>query len=142
MLHEEEDGKVALLSAQERAEYQEVVRSNFLALDGACVMDGLKVQIQKSGDEYTQIAYYNGWLHDHYVGCVFVFAPSGVIVACALNAPSSWHDSYIAENGKLYEKLKSVFDTTGGTAVVDLAFLKKRCPFMIELGKEKVGTEG
>jgi hypothetical protein len=30
-------------------------------------MDGLKLQIQKSGDEAMQNAYYNGWLHDHLV---------------------------------------------------------------------------
>ncbi len=63
------------------------------------------MKIQKSGDEATQNAF---------VGCVFIFAPSGVIVACTLNDPGSWHDSYIAESGKLYEKLKSVFDATGG----------------------------
>jgi hypothetical protein len=136
----EVDAKVALPSAQEVVEYQNVVRANFPALDGAwCVMDGLKVKIQKSGDEATQNAFYNGWLHDHFVGCVFVFAPSGVIVACTLNAPGSWHDSYIAESSKLYEKLKSVYDATGGIAVVDSAFAKKRCPWMIKSGKEKIG---
>jgi hypothetical protein len=56
-----------------------------------------------------------------------------------LNAPGSWHDSYIAESGKLYEKLKSVFDATGGIAVVDSAFAKKQCPWMIKSGKEKIG---
>jgi hypothetical protein len=132
VLKEEADAKITLPSAQEVAEFQEVVSTNFPALDGAwCVMDGLKVKIQKSGDEATQNAFYNGWLHDHFVGCVFVFAPSRVIVACTLNAPGSWHDSYIAASGKLYEKLKSVFDATGGIAVVDSAFSKKRCPWMI-----------
>jgi hypothetical protein len=56
-----------------------------------------------------------------------------------LNAPGSWHDSYIAASGKLYEKLKSVFDATGGIAVVDSAFSKKRCPWMIKSGKERIG---
>jgi hypothetical protein len=28
---------------------------------------------------------------------------SGVVVACFLNAPGSWHDSNLAENGKLYK---------------------------------------
>jgi hypothetical protein len=32
-----------------------------------------------------------------------------------------------------------VFDATGGIAVVDSAFLKKRCPWMIKPGKEKIG---
>jgi len=99
----------------------------------------LKIPIQKSGDEATQNAYYNGWLHSHFIGCIFVIAPSGVIIACILNAPGSWYDSYIAENGGLYDKLKSVHETTGGIAVVDSAFSKKRCPFLIKLGKMKVG---
>jgi hypothetical protein len=71
--------------------------------------------------------------HDHFVSCVFV--PSGVLVACALNAPGSWHDSEIAAICKLYDKLQSVYDRTGGVAVVDAAFSKKHCPFMIKSGK-------
>jgi hypothetical protein len=46
----------------------------------------------------------------------------GGVVACTLNAPGSWHDSYIAENGKLYDKLKKIYDEFGGIAVVDAAF--------------------
>jgi hypothetical protein len=93
-------------------------------------MDGLKIPIQKSTDESTQNAYYNGWLHDHFVGCVFAFVPSGIIVACTLNAPVYWHDTFIAENGGLYAKLEAVY-------VVDSAFSMKRCPFLIKLGKKK-----
>ena len=100
------DARVALPSAEEMAEYQDVVITNYPALEGAwCVMDRLKILTQKSGDESMQNAYYIWWLHDHFAGCVFVFAPSSVVVACAVNAPSSWHDSELATNGKLYEKL-------------------------------------
>ena len=100
---------------EEIQEYQAVVRDNFPALDGAwCVMDGLKIPIQRSGDELTQNAYYNGWLHAHFVGCMMAFAPSGIIVACTLNAPGSLHDSFIAQNGGLYDQLKAVFNTAGG----------------------------
>ena len=50
-----------------------VIRLNFPALDGSwCIMDGLKIPIQKPGDESTQNAYYNGWLHNHFVGSVFL----------------------------------------------------------------------
>ncbi len=49
-------------------------------------MDGLKLQIQKSGDKAIQNAYYIGCLHDHLVGSVFIFSPSGLIVACIVNA--------------------------------------------------------
>ncbi len=69
-----------------------------------------KIQIEKSGDESMQNAFYNGWLHDHFVGCVFVFVPSGIVVACAVNAPGSWRDGEIAINCKLCEKLQSVYD--------------------------------
>ncbi len=140
MLKGEEDARVCLPSAEEIAEYQEVVATNYPALQGAwCIMDGLKIQIEKSGDESMQNAFYNGWLHDHFVGCVYVFVPSGVVAACAVNAPGSWHDSEIAENVNLYEKLQSVFDCCGDIAVVDGAFLKRHCHFMIRSGKQKPG---
>jgi len=140
VLKEEPTARIEMPSVEEIREYQEVISSHFPVLNHTwCVVDGLNIPIQKSGDEATQNAYYNGWLHGHFVGCIFVFAPSGAIVACTLNAPGFWHDSYIAENGELYDKLKAVHDTTGGIAVVDSAFSKKRCPFLIKLGKMKVG---
>jgi hypothetical protein len=140
VLKEEPLAKVAIPCVEEIREYQAVVRDTFPALDGAwCVMDGLKIPIQRSGDELTQNAYYNGWLHAHFVGCVIAFAPSGIIVACTLNAPGSWHDSFIAQNGGLYDVLRAVFNTTGGKGVVDSAFSKKFCPFLIKSGNRKPG---
>jgi hypothetical protein len=50
--------------------------ANFPDLEGVwCVMDGLKIPIQKPANEETQNAYYNGWLNDHFIGCVFAFVP-------------------------------------------------------------------
>jgi hypothetical protein len=139
-LDDEVDARVEISSQEEIAEYQDVVQTNFPAIDGSwCVMDRLKIPIEKSGDDLTQNAYYNGWLHDHFVGCVFVFVPLGVVVACALNAPGSWHDSKTAANCKLYNQLQSIYDRTSGIAVVDAAISKKCCPFMIEPGKHKPG---
>ena len=104
VLKEEPSARVEIPSVEEIRGYQDVVSSHFPALNGTwCVVDGLKIPIQKSGDEAIQNAYYNGWLHSHFIGCIFVFTPSGLIVACTLNAPGSWHDSYIAENGGLYD---------------------------------------
>lgn len=60
------------------------------------MMDGLKILIQTSGDRRTQNALYNGWLHDHFVNAVFVFTPSGTIVACTFNTPGSCQGSFIA----------------------------------------------
>jgi hypothetical protein len=140
VLKEEEHAKVEIPSVEEIRAYQEKIAANFPDLQGVwCVMDGLKIPIQKPADEETQNAYYNGWLHDHFVGCVFAFAPSGLVIACTVNAPGSWHDSFIAENGGLYAKLESVYDTTGGKAAVDSAFSLKRCPFLVKSGKKKLG---
>ncbi len=77
VLRDEPSAAVCIPSAEEIAPYQAVIRLNFPALDGSwCVMDGLKILIQKPGDESIQNANYNGWLHDHFVGCVFAFVPS------------------------------------------------------------------
>jgi hypothetical protein len=117
-----------------------MVATNYPALEGVwCIMDGLKIQIEKSGDDSTQNACYNGWLLDHFVGCVFIFAPSGIVVTCAVNAADSWHNSEIAVNGKLYEKLKAVYDSSSGITVVDSDFSQKYCWFMIQSGKCKPG---
>jgi hypothetical protein len=139
-LKEEPSARVEIPSVEEIIDYQEVVSSQFPVLNGTwCAVDGLKIPIQKSGDEEIQNAYYNGWLQSHFVGCIFVFTPSGLIVSCTLNAPGSWHDSNIAENGGLYDKLRTIHERTGGIAVVDSAFSKKRCPFLIKSGKVKLG---
>jgi hypothetical protein len=102
-------------------------------------MDGLKVLIQKPGDEGIQNGYYDGWLHDHFVSCVYVFVPSGHIVAQTLNNPKSWHNSICAVNGDLYNTLEEVYQRVGGKCVVDSAFSQKRCPFLIKSGKRKMG---
>jgi hypothetical protein len=114
-------------SVDKIAEYQEIVEVNCPALGGTwCKLDGLKLQIQKSGDKIIQNTYYNGWLHDHLVGSVIIFPPSGLIVACTVNAPGSWHDSTVAENCGLYSDLKTIHDATGGKCVADSVFSLKR----------------
>ncbi len=129
--------KVLLQEDASVREMMEVIEEKFHALDGVwCIMDGLKVPIQWPGDYWVQNAYYNGWLHGHFVGCVFVFAPDGTVVAASVNNPGSWHDSFIAENSGIYDKLEQVFTLAGGKCVVDAAFSLRRCPFLIKSGKE------
>jgi hypothetical protein len=71
-MREDKDARVDIPLAEEIAD-QDVVLTNFPALKGSwCIIDGLTIQIEKSGDESTQNAYYNGWLHDHLVS-VFLF---------------------------------------------------------------------
>ena len=129
-----------LPSPAEVEHFKEIILQNFPDLNGVwCMMDGLKIPIQASGDRKTQNEYYNGWLHDHFVNAVFVFVPSGTIVACTVNAPGSWHDSFIALNGGLYDKLDEVFHSTGGRCVVDAAFSRVRCPYLVKSGEKCFG---
>ena len=37
-------------------------------------MDGLKLRLERAGNNNMQNNYYNGWTHDHYVSNFFVFA--------------------------------------------------------------------
>lgn len=101
-----------------------------------CVADGLKLHLEQSGDSVIQNMFYNGWTHDHYVGNVFVFAPNGVIIACAINAPGSMHDSIIADWGGIYRKLREYYDTYGVYCVVDSAFSKGDFPFLIKSSQD------
>ena len=93
-----------------------------------CVADGLKLYLEQSGDSTTQNMFYNGWTHDHYGGNVFVFVPSGLVLACAINAPGAIHNSIIAEWGGVYEKLMSHYDEHGGNVSSTLPFRTDSTP--------------
>jgi hypothetical protein len=101
-------------------------------------IDGLKIPIGVSSDPDWENATYNGWLHDHFISCVFVFSPrgmhvlifdrvhgimvryfTGAIIACVLNAPGSWHDSDVAQ--AIYEKLRER-TPNGFYLIADTAF--------------------
>lgn len=104
------------------------------------VADGLKLYLQQSGDVIIQNMFYNGWTHDHYISNVFVFAPHAVVIACAINAPGSIHDSIVAEGGRVYEKLEEVLNRTGGTCVVDSAFSRGHYPFLVKSSQDMPAT--
>ena len=59
-MKEEEDAGLAIPSAEETVDYQEVVRTNVPSL--ASWM-GCRFKFKK-----IVISFYNGWLHDHFVG--------------------------------------------------------------------------
>lgn len=40
-------------------------------------IDGLHVPVEVSSDPQEEQATYNGWLHSHQIGNIFVFAPDG-----------------------------------------------------------------
>ncbi|EDQ98024.1 uncharacterized protein LACBIDRAFT_316314 [Laccaria bicolor S238N-H82] len=95
-----------------------IVRHNLLT--GAFgSMDGLNLAVQTSTNQEIENATFNGWLHDHFVSSVLAFGASGVIIACKLNAPGSWHDSRVAR--PIYEKLRAE-TPEGYYLVTDTAF--------------------
>jgi hypothetical protein len=66
VLEDELSARIKIPSVEQIREYQEVIGSDFLALNGTlCVADGLKLPIQKFGGESTPNAFYNGWQHSH-----------------------------------------------------------------------------
>lgn len=126
---------VKMPTTEQIREFQDAFRAKHPSLkDVYCVADGLKLRLEQCGDVVIQNRFYNGWTHDHYVSNVLVFAPHGRIIACALNAPGSFHDSTVASYGDIYERLESVFNNTGGKCVVDSAFCRTRYPFLIKSG--------
>ena len=50
-------------------------------------MDGLKLTLQRAGNETQQNNFYNGWTHEHYyVTNLFLFSPDGKIRCSYFNA--------------------------------------------------------
>lgn len=85
-------------------EYNDLVLARHPLLVGAFgTIDGLNLPAQTSQDQEIENATFNGWLQDHFISSIFAFGAEGVIIACNLNAPGSWHDSCVA--CPIYEKL-------------------------------------
>ncbi|KAL7566562.1 hypothetical protein ACA910_000631 [Epithemia clementina (nom. ined.)] len=69
--------------------------------------------------------FYNGWQCDHFLLNLFLFSPNGKIRACYFNCPGTFHDSTMARMSGIYNKVKVIFQQTGGKVVVDSAFASK-----------------
>ena len=88
VLKSDPDAAIRPPTVEKLREYQQAIAEKYPSLNGVwCTMDGLKLLLQQSGDVYIQKRFYNGWTHDHYISCVFVFAPDGTIAICAYNLP-------------------------------------------------------
>jgi DDE superfamily endonuclease len=97
-----------------------------------CTMDGLKLRLEVSGNNATQNKFHNGWIHDQYVTGVFVFCPGGTICISCYNVPGSVHYSRVAEFGKIYEKLMTIYNRCNGRCTTDSAFAAGRFPCLIK----------
>jgi hypothetical protein len=55
-------------------EFEAAIEAKYPALQKCWrAMDGLKLRLEKSGDELMQNNFYNGWTHDHNVSNLSLF---------------------------------------------------------------------
>jgi hypothetical protein len=110
-------------NASEFQAFNDLIQERHCLLTGAFgSIDGLNLPVQTSEDEDIENATYNGWLSEHFVSSVLVYAPDGkylinevfesrnsckanlgTVIAAHLNVPGSWHDAHVAK--PIYEKL-------------------------------------
>lgn len=103
------------------------------------VANGLKLTLEQSGDSIIQDMFLK-WTQNHYVSNVFVFAPSGVVIACVLNVSGAMHDSSIVEWGNLYGP-EEAYLHSGGQVVVYSAFSKGNYQFLIKYAQDETKDE-
>ena len=111
-------------------------------VDCYCMVDGLKLYLQQSGDSVIQSRFYNGWKHNHFVTNIFAFALNGSIIACTLNAPGTWHDSTLAYWGSMYSKLQKCWEDHHGKVLMDSAFASNMYNFIIQSSQNVPIAEG
>ena len=114
VLQDVDGAKVCLPTPSELKIYSEAIGEKYPNLGDTvwAAMDGLKTTIGRSGKEFVQAAFYNGWTCGHYVNCIFVFAPDGRIRVCCINSPGAWHDSTQADHGLIHKKLEKIHKET------------------------------
>ena len=123
ILRADPKSEVQMPDAAEIALFKEAIAAKHsLLVDCYCMVDGLKLYLQQSGDSVIQSHFYNGWKHDHFVTNIFAFEPNGSIIACTLNAPGTWHDSTLAHWGSMYSKLQKCWEEHHGKVLMDSAF--------------------
>jgi hypothetical protein len=123
VLKNDDRARILLPCLKNIDEYKHMARNRHSFLtDVWCIMDGLKLTLEQSSDALIQERYYNGWTHDHYVTSVLCFCPNGTIPIAFINVPGSVHDSQVANYGKIYDKLASVYERDGAQCTVDSAF--------------------
>ena len=123
------DDKIRLWKGVIAAKYSDL-NNVYLAVDG------LKLRLQKPGDDRVQKYFYNVWASDHYLCTLFAFAPDGTIPTCVLDAPWSLHDSTVADFGGLYTLLTDVYDSNGGKVVMDSAVARADYDFILKSWQE------
>ncbi|GAB1526486.1 hypothetical protein RhiTH_009653 [Rhizoctonia solani] len=106
--------------AVEMQQYSALIHAQHPTIQGTFgFIDGLSLPVGTSANPKIEQATYNGWLHDHRITNVIVFAPNGCILSAQVNAPGSWHDLRTA--GHIYTQLKDK-TPTGFFLIANTAF--------------------
>ncbi|CCO34818.1 hypothetical protein BN14_08926 [Rhizoctonia solani AG-1 IB] len=114
------EARIAWPSPADMKQYSDLIHARHPTIKGAFgFIDGLSLPVSTSSDPEVEQATYNGWLHDHRITNVIVFAPDGCILSARVNAPGSWHDSRTA--GHIYTQLKDK-TPAGFFLITDTAF--------------------
>jgi hypothetical protein len=99
-----------MASNEEVAAFQRATTAMYPSLaDVWGTLDGINLKIQSTKGDKVQSIFYIGWTHGHYVSNIFVFGMDGMIRICGLNAPGMMHDSLLADNSHVYQKIKQIF---------------------------------
>jgi hypothetical protein len=123
ILRDEPLAKVQMPTENEVTEFEKAIKAKYPALKKCWgAMDGLKLRLERAGDDDTQNIFYNGWTHDHYISNLFLFSPDGMIRACYINAPGTTHDSKMANLSVIYDLVDALYARRGSKIVVDSAF--------------------
>lgn len=127
---------VRMPTTEEISACQEAFVSNYSMLRKFyCILYGLSLYLEQFGDVVIQNMFCNGWIHDNYFGNVFKFAPNGIVISFAINAPGTIHDNTWFRQCSVewrLQKLKILFDQHGEHCVVDSAFSKGNYAFLVK----------
>lgn len=144
VLKKMDEAKVRLPTNREVRLFQKMIEVKYPKLKNVWgAMDGLKIPLEKAGDNAVQNIFYNGWTGGTYITNLFLFSPDGKIRLAFINAPGSIHDSNMAMLGDVYNKIDAVYESTGGGRIVgDSAFCAKASDAIIKSRQSFFNRDG
>ena len=135
--------KVCIPTDDEIGDFEAAITAKYPALTNCWgAMDGLKIRLEKPGEERVQNIFYNGWTHDHYISNLFLFSPDGKVRACYINAPGTFHDSTMANMSRIYDKVDDGHAQLGSKIVVDSAFASDGRPSLYKSHQQNFDRRG
>jgi hypothetical protein len=105
-------------------------------------IDGLKLRLQRSGNNKIQNLLFNSWTHNHYVCNLYLLSPDGKIRACYINAPGTMQDFTMASWSAIYKKLDDLYETSGAKVAVDSAFALEHCQLVYKSYQSNIDNQG